>query len=185
MNDTTLPISKTSTSSRRGKVVIKKGFALYDWKRLLRSSNDLAQRKGMPLRPITAEEIATHKKIFDGWMILHGKVYNIGPYLHYHPGGVEIMESCLGGDGSELFDKYHQWVNVQSLIGPLLIGYLAESRSKAMDTHLTKDANGITKESEFSVPAPRPTTTKSILPLLSNVSRTDDDKEEIVNPWEK
>jgi hypothetical protein len=54
-----------------------------------------------------------------------------------------------------------------------------------MDTHLTKDANGITKESEFSVPAPRPTTTKSILPLLSNVSRTDDDKEEIVNPWEK
>ena len=112
MNDTTLPISKTSAAPRRRKVAIKKGFALHDWKRLLRSSNDLAQRKGMPIRPITAEEIATHNKVFDGWMILHGKVYNIGPYLHYHPGGVEIMESCLGGDGSELFDKYHQWVNI-------------------------------------------------------------------------
>lgn len=184
MNDTTLPISQKETAPRRRKHTIKKGFALHDWKRLLRSSNDIAQRKGMPLRPITAEEIATHNKVFDSWMVLHGKVYNIGPYLHYHPGGVEIMESCLGGDGSELFDKYHRWVNIQSLIGPLLIGYLAPSQSKEPQTHLTKDATGNTKLSEFSAPAPRPRTVQSIPSLLSK-SGNDDDEEENVNPWEK
>jgi hypothetical protein len=57
-------------------------------------------------------------------MILRGKVYNITPYLAYHPGGSEIMEKCLGRDGTVLFDKYHSWVNIEPLVGPLLLGYL-------------------------------------------------------------
>eukprot|EP01083_Nonionella_stella_P250740 865915_1 len=104
MNDTTLPIPKNSNSSKktisrpRRKVGLKKGFALHDWKRLLLASNDLAQRKGQPLRMIKMSEINKHDKVHDSWISLHGKVYNIGPYLHYHPGGVEIFSPCLGGD---------------------------------------------------------------------------------------
>ncbi len=116
MNDTTLPKSSSSSNSaarRRNKKALRRGFALHDWKRLLQSSRDLAQRKGQPLRTITMDEIKTHDKVHDGWISLHGKVYNIGPYLHYHPGGVEIMEQCLGGDASVLFDKYHRWVNIE------------------------------------------------------------------------
>ena len=114
MNDTTLPIKKQpKTTKPRQKVILRKGFALHDWKRLLLSTSDLAQRKGQPLRSITPSEIAIHDKLHDGWISLHGKVYNIGPYLHYHPGGVDIMKGCLGGDASVLFDKYHRWVNIE------------------------------------------------------------------------
>ena len=72
---------------KRDKIRLKKGFALHDWKRLLLSSKDLAQRKGQPYRKIKMSEIQLHDKVHDGWIALHGKVYNIGPYLHYHPGG--------------------------------------------------------------------------------------------------
>ena len=117
MNDTTLPINSKSTTKkkiiRRDKVRLRKGFALHDWKRLLMSSNDLAQRKGQPYRKIKMSEIQLHNKVHDGWISLHGKVYNIGPYLHYHPGGVEIFEQCLGADASALFDEYHRWVNIE------------------------------------------------------------------------
>ena len=72
----------------------------------------------------SVEEVKAHNKPYDGWMILRGKVYNITPYLAYHPGGSEILERCLGKDASKLFDRYHQWVNIDGLIGTLLIGTL-------------------------------------------------------------
>ena len=113
MNDTTLPKAAQTNRQKRNKAKLRKGFALHDWTRLLKSSRDLAQRKGAPLRNITPEEIAKHSTVYDGWISLHGKVYNISPYLHYHPGGVPIMEVCLGKDASALFDKYHRWVNIE------------------------------------------------------------------------
>lgn len=81
-------------------------------------------------RDITLAEVTRHAASHDGWMVLHGKVYNIAPYLMYHPGGSAILEKCLGKDGSKLFDKYHSWVNIENLIGPLLIGYLSKDEIK-------------------------------------------------------
>ena len=34
-----------------------------------------------------------------------GKVYNISPYLEYHPGGVEELMRGAGVDGTQLFDE--------------------------------------------------------------------------------
>ena len=163
MNDTTLPITpKESTTRRRKKAPIRKGFALHDWKNLLASTNDLAQLKGQsPYRLIPLSEIQNHNKIpHDSWIILHGKVYNIGPYLHYHPGGIEIMKECIGGDATKLFEEYHRWVNVDNLIGKLLIGYLdvnsSSSSNNTKTSALTTDANGATRVSQFSMAPPRP-----------------------------
>ncbi len=124
MNDTTLP-KKRQQSSRSKAAPLRPGFGLHDWLTLLRRAKDLSQRRGAPIRKsIPLSEIAQHNKPYDGWMILRGKVYNIAPYLPYHPGGQQIMEQCLGGDGTKLFDKYHSWVNIEGLIGPLLLGYV-------------------------------------------------------------
>ena len=160
MNDTTLP-------SRRRKTGVKKGFGLYDWKVLLRSSRDLAMRNGAPLRQIQMEEVALHNKVHDGWMVLFGKVYNVGPYLHYHPGGVDIMKPFLGKDGSKMYEKYHRWVGVDSLVGKLLLGALAETESKM----------------DMLPPKPRGKKLESLL----KADGDDDEKEEeeIVNPWEE
>mmetsp|Transcript_5663 Transcript_5663/g.8216 ORF Transcript_5663/g.8216 Transcript_5663/m.8216 type:complete len:188 (+) Transcript_5663:88-651(+) len=186
MNDTTLP--KIKTTVERKKVGVKRGFALHDWTRLLRSSRDLAQRNGAPLRNITPDEIAQHSSVHDAWISLHGKVYNISPYLPYHPGGVDIMKSCFGGDASKLFDKYHRWVNVHGLIGPLLLGYLQESpqrsdendfdyhKSNLPTTTLTtfKESNQMTVDG-FTLPVPRPRSKTKLKPLLPNNDEEDAD----------
>jgi cytochrome b involved in lipid metabolism len=134
MNDTTMPppppklLQVSNTSSRKPAVNPKergpkKGFGLYDWKRLLTSATDLAQRKGQPLRrDIPLDEIKLHNKPHDAWIILRDRVYNIGPYLHYHPGGVGIFKNVLGKDATVLFDKFHRWVNIDGLVGPLFLG---------------------------------------------------------------
>lgn len=148
MNDTTLPITtspsskKTNPRIRRTEKGAGKGFGLHDWMTLLRRSKDLAQRKGSPLRnDITLSEISTHDKPYDGWMVLRGKVYNIAPYLAYHPGGSSIVEKALGKDATELFDRYHAWVNIDTLIGPLLVGYLLveKTNKKSGDCYIISE----------------------------------------------
>ena len=119
--------------------IIKKGFGLHDWMVLLRSAKDIAQRKGHPLRSdITMAEVQTHNKVYDAWIILSNKVYNITPYLPYHPGGESIMQSVLGKDATILFHKYHTWVNIDNLIGPLYLGTLMLDKKNYRNDNDTK-----------------------------------------------
>jgi cytochrome b involved in lipid metabolism len=153
-------------------------FGLHDWKRLLSASKDLAQLKGQPpRRDIPLDENKTHNRNHDGWIILRGKVYNIGPYLPYHPGGVEIFKHVLGKDATSLFDKYHRWVNIDGLIGPLFIGTAATAVTKM-------DGNGIIPERPLiNTAAPRvPTATAASTTLLSaaNNEKEDDEEEDLL-----
>lgn len=131
MNDSTMPPPRYANTSTKNPVKAtavnpRHRFGLHDWKKLLAASTDLAQRKGEPIRrDMTVEEVRLHNKNHDGWIILRGRVYNIGPYLPYHPGGVSIFKNVLGKDATTMFDKYHRWVNIDGLIGPLLLGFLA------------------------------------------------------------
>jgi len=173
---------------------------MYDWTRLLRCSGDLAQRKGAPLRPISRAEIREHGFEYDAWIILHGKVYNVTPYLAYHPGGIDIMKGVLGGDATVLFEKFHRWVNVNGLIGPLLLGTLEEEKiiedppSLLIGAVAANPPTKQTTEFDFAVPAPRPrrggggassskSTPLSILGPTSG-SRGSEDEDDL-NPWEK
>jgi Cytochrome b5-like Heme/Steroid binding domain len=107
-------VANSSGNALRAKVPPrKKGFGLADWNRLVTSSKDLAMRRGVPLRQIKWKEIRQHNTIVDGWVVLRGKVYFLSPYLAYHPGGEKILKAVLGKDASKLFDKYHQWVNIE------------------------------------------------------------------------
>lgn len=87
-------------------------FGLSDWTRLLSVSKDLAQLHGKAIRNnIQWNEIKLHNNIHDGWTVIKNKVYNITPYIRYHPGGEKILKPTLGNDGTILFNKYHRWVN--------------------------------------------------------------------------
>lgn len=128
MNDSTMPPPRYADVNKTVKAAVnpRHRFGLHDWKKLLAASTDLAQRKGQPIRrDMTLEEVRLHNKNHDGWIVLRGRVYNIGPYLPYHPGGVSIFKNLLGKDATTMFDKYHRWVNIDGLIGPLLLGFLA------------------------------------------------------------
>jgi cytochrome-b5 reductase len=77
-------------------------------------------------KDITLEEVRQHRTADDAWMVLHGKVYNITPYLRFHPGGADILVKSAGRDGTALFNKYHPWVNAHALLEKCLLGMLQQ-----------------------------------------------------------
>jgi cytochrome-b5 reductase len=54
---------------------------------------------------VTPDELALHNRENDCWIAFRGFVYNVTPYLEFHPGGVDEMMRAAGADGTELFDQ--------------------------------------------------------------------------------
>jgi cytochrome b involved in lipid metabolism len=48
--------------------------------------------------------VAQHNTELDCWTAVDGRVYNIAPFVHQHPGGRKILQAA-GIDGSEIFSK--------------------------------------------------------------------------------
>ncbi|KAL4439910.1 hypothetical protein ABPG75_002911 [Micractinium tetrahymenae] len=112
--------------ARKKVVPFEKGWSQMDWVRLTQSGADLSGLAGgRPRRDITLEEVAQHNTRDDCWTVLRGKVYNITPYLRFHPGGIPLLLKVAGKDGTALFTKYHAWVNYEFLLAKCLVGLLA------------------------------------------------------------
>jgi cytochrome b involved in lipid metabolism len=111
-------------SKAREKIAIKPGFHLADWMRLTTAASDLSGRNGGPPRKITMSELASHCTQFDCWTAYNGRVYNITNYLPYHPGGVPKLMLGAGKDCTALFNRYHAWVNGDSMLAKCYIGTL-------------------------------------------------------------
>jgi cytochrome-b5 reductase len=111
----------------RKKVILAPGRSLIDWLRFAKNSTDLAGTKGALLK-VTPEELRKHNKPNDAWMALKGKVYNVTPYMDYHPGGIDEIMRSAGQDGSVLFDQNHKFVNFESMLASCLVGILVDSK---------------------------------------------------------
>ena len=72
---------------------------------------------------ISRDELAKHHKHGDAWIALNGRVYDVTKYAAIHPGGKKIALG-YGKDATELYNKYHSWVNVDAIIGKCFIGML-------------------------------------------------------------
>ncbi|XP_078225817.1 cytochrome b5 reductase 4 isoform X14 [Callithrix jacchus] len=117
----------------RSKVPLKQGRSLMDWIRLTKSGKDLTGLKGR-LIEVTEEELKKHNKKDDCWVCIRGIisarfdigfVYNVSPYMEYHPGGEDELMRAAGSDGTELFDQVHRWVNYESMLKECLVGRMA------------------------------------------------------------
>eukprot|EP00752_Nemacystus_decipiens_P017734 g15901.t2 len=95
-----------------------------DWNLLKSRAKNLAGRDEVGMRGITKAEVRLHNSQHDCWSIFRGKVYNLTPFLHYHPGGIPEIMKGAGKDCTALYDKYHPWVNFESLVGNLYLGPL-------------------------------------------------------------
>ncbi|GAA6000929.1 cytochrome b5-like heme/steroid binding domain-containing protein [Rhodotorula paludigena] len=103
----------------KGRVRVEKGFSQLDWARLNRSG-EVDLRGGVTeLRRITPAEMAEHNTRDDCWQAYGGKVYNVGPFLKFHPGGVGEM---MRGAGKDVLA--HAWVNYETLLENCLVGFL-------------------------------------------------------------
>ena len=71
-------------------------------------------------------------------------MYNITPYVDFHPGGgLEIMKAA-GRDGEKLFMETHPWVNWENMLGTCLVGVMVPE-----GYHDAKGKGGESQESEL------------------------------------
>jgi len=74
-------------------------------------------------RGFTMDEVKKHRSRGDAWIIINNKIYDITQYIPFHPGGDKILMG-VGKDGTELFNKYHAWVNAEFMLAKFQVGYL-------------------------------------------------------------
>ncbi|TKA75723.1 hypothetical protein B0A55_05918 [Friedmanniomyces simplex] len=112
-----------SVPNPRGKVLLSPGHSPMDWAALIRSGN----LTGVPtFQRVTPSELKrmTGRKGKPAWSSWQGKVYNITPYLPFHPGGEAELMKAAGRDGGKLFMEVHPWVNWENMLGSCLVGVL-------------------------------------------------------------
>ncbi|KAK3989721.1 hypothetical protein QBC44DRAFT_80973 [Cladorrhinum sp. PSN332] len=126
--------SKPAKPSRA--VILTPGHSPLDWARL--SSGPNADLRGLPpntpylrVTPSMLKKM-TGRKGKDAWSVFNGKVYNLSPYLPFHPGGEPELLRCAGRDGTQLFGEIHPWVNYEGMLAACLIGiYVTEEEEAA------------------------------------------------------
>ncbi|PWY98060.1 cytochrome b5 [Testicularia cyperi] len=110
--------------TKRKKVALAPGCSPLDWARL-KNSTDL--RGGITsLQRVTLAELKKHNTREDAWSVFYGKVYNITPYLRFHPGGEDELLRVAGRDGTRLFALTHSWVNIDAMIDTAMVGILSK-----------------------------------------------------------
>ncbi|XP_025300666.3 cytochrome b5 reductase 4 isoform X1 [Canis lupus dingo] len=139
-----------AASGGRSKVPLKQGRSLMDWIRLTKSGKDLTGLKGR-LIEVTEEELKRHNTKDDCWICIRGFVYNVSPYMEYHPGGEDELMRAAGSDGTDLFDQVHRWVNYESMLKECLVGRMAIKPTIPKDYHEEKKVlNGMLPKTQVT-----------------------------------
>ncbi|XP_052043655.1 cytochrome b5 reductase 4 isoform X2 [Apodemus sylvaticus] len=126
-----------------------------DWIRLTKSGKDLTGLKGQ-LIEVTEEELKKHNKKDDCWICIRGFVYNVSPYMEYHPGGEDELMRAAGTDGTDLFNEVHRWVNYESMLKECLVGRMAVKPAVPKDCQEGKRVlNGMLPKSQVTDILPR------------------------------
>ncbi|KAI2802766.1 hypothetical protein RDWZM_001055 [Blomia tropicalis] len=129
-NGLLLPTSSgNATGSGRNKVALRPGYSLMGWVRFAATAKDLTGLSGQQTIPlnVTKDELSKHDQPDDCWTAIRDKVYNITPYLDYHPGGMEELMRGAGIDSTDLFDETHAYVNYETLLQKCYIGRLVSN----------------------------------------------------------
>ncbi|KAJ3268963.1 hypothetical protein HDV01_002073 [Terramyces sp. JEL0728] len=104
------------------KVPLQPNHSPLDWAKLKSSGADLRGGQ-LQLKRYTDTDLAQHNKRDDMWMAYQGKVYNVTPYVAFHPGGVPQLMRGAGKEATELIQKIHPWVNIDMMLDKCMIGY--------------------------------------------------------------
>ena len=120
--------STAKPAKRSGRVKLQPGYSPLDWAALTANPNNKLRGANLPphLIRVTPSMLKMHngRKGHDAWTSYQGKVYNITPYLLFHPGGdIELMRGA-GRDSGKLFSDVHPWVNWDAMLGECLVGIL-------------------------------------------------------------
>ena len=105
------------------------GASLVSFQRYLKENKNLTPAFDPNTMQLTMEEVSKHNTRNDCWTVYRGEVYNIGPFLDYHPGGEEELMRGVGVDCTGMYNVAHSWVNAPAVMGKLKLGPLVMSLS--------------------------------------------------------
>ncbi|GAD92472.1 heme/steroid binding protein, putative [Paecilomyces variotii No. 5] len=140
-SSTLAPTSPAANARNSRKVILEPGHSPLDWAAL--TSNPNSNLRGANLPPTLIRVTPSMLKVMNGrkgtdaWTSYQGKVYNITPYLPFHPGGKGELLRGAGKDSGKLFAEVHPWVNWDGLLGECLVGILvSEHDAQAQENTL-------------------------------------------------
>ncbi|PYH36889.1 heme/steroid binding protein [Aspergillus neoniger CBS 115656] len=126
-------VTKPSSSSKRA--VLEPGYSPLDWAALTSNPNNKLRGENLPptLIRVTPSMLKAQngRKGMDAWTSYQGKVYNITPYLPFHPGGRGELLRGAGKDSGRLFFDIHPWVNWDAILGECLVGILVSENDES------------------------------------------------------
>ena len=117
------PNGLVPTPNQRGKVLLAPGHSPMDWAALTRKGNLTGVDTFQRVTPSVLKS-KTGRKGKPAWSSWQGKVYNITPYIAFHPGGETEIMKAAGRDGTKLFLEAHPWVNWENMLNSCLVGVL-------------------------------------------------------------
>ena len=98
-----------------------------EFEKFLKENPDpLGVQKSGGYKEYTWEQVAEHNAPPSVWSVYKGDVYDITMYINVHPGGKKILERVYGKDMTPLFNKFHGYIKIANLIGPLKIGSVVQ-----------------------------------------------------------
>ncbi|KPI39684.1 Cytochrome b5 4 [Cyphellophora attinorum] len=131
----TLPIPTTQNTKKSRQITLAPGYSPLDWATLTKSRNAQTTLLGhdfqrlspsgalMKIPPSLLKQ-QTGRKGKDAWTSYKGRVYNVTPYLNFHPGGKAELLRAAGREGEALFMEVHPWVNWEGMLGECCVGIL-------------------------------------------------------------
>jgi cytochrome b involved in lipid metabolism len=126
MAPTSSTLPQTGKPSR--KVILQPGHSPLDWAILTKNPNSKLRGNDLPsqLIRVTPSQLKYHngRNGKDAWSVYEGKVYNISPYLPFHPGGEGELMRGAGKDAGRLFMEVHPWVNWHNMLAECMVGIL-------------------------------------------------------------
>nr|XP_046204425.1 cytochrome b5-like isoform X2 [Oncorhynchus gorbuscha] len=92
----------------------------------------------------TLEEVKTHNKRTDAWLIIHDKVYNITSFLAEHPGGEDVLMAQAGTDATVSFEDVGHSKDARAMLIEYYIGELKTDDRKdgAKEEFITTSGDG-------------------------------------------
>ena len=95
------------------------------------------------LRQISAAECSAHTARDDCWLIVHGNVYDVSPFVAAHPGGAAVLvhPRNAGVDVGAAFDSAGHSKRARKLLASYRIGVLAAGAASSDEDDIGTDAS--------------------------------------------
>ncbi|XP_058104908.1 cytochrome b5-like [Magnolia sinica] len=119
------------------------------WCLRVRSGTEMASNS----KTYVFEEVNKHAVTNDCWLIIHGKVYDVTPFMEDHPGGSEVLLAATGKDATTDYDDIGHSKEAQEMLDQYYIGKIDASTVPQKRQFIPSQVTGYTslEKGGFSV----------------------------------